>query len=112
MEAFGSILEAGTSGINPMSSNSAARSIWIDFVEKADTYNDPGRFTAMTGFEWSSSPDGNNLHRVVIFRGGAGNTGRTVPFDMFDSSDPEDLWKYMADYEQTAFQLIEKLKMK
>jgi hypothetical protein len=101
MEAFGSILEAGTSGINPMSSNEAGRSIWIDFVEKADTYNDPGRFTAMTGFEWSSSPDGNNLHRVVIFRGSAENTSRTVPFDMFDSPDPEDLWKYMAGYEET-----------
>jgi len=101
MEAFGSILEAGSSGINPMSSNSAGRSIWIDFVEKADTYNDPGLFTAMIGFEWSSTPDGNNLHRVVIFRGGAENTSRTVPFDMFDSFDPEDLWKYMADYEET-----------
>ena len=100
MEAFGSILEAGTSGINPMSSNDAARSIWIDFVEKADTYNEPGRFTAMTGFEWSSSPNGNNLHRVVIFRGGAENTSRTVPFDMFDSADPEDLWQYMAGYEE------------
>ena len=100
MEAFGSILEAGTSGINPMSSNEAGRSIWIDFVEKTDTYNDPGRFTAMSGFEWSSSPDGNNLHRVVIFRGGAENTSRTVPFDMFDSPDPEDLWKYMARYEE------------
>ena len=41
---------------NPMSSNAAARSIWIDFVEKADQYNEPGRFTAMTGFEWTSSP--------------------------------------------------------
>ncbi len=100
MEAFGSILEAGTSGINPMSSNDAARSIWIDFVEKADTYNEPGRFTAMTGFEWTSSPDGNNLHRVVIFRGGAANTSRTVPFSLFDGDDPEDLWKYMSNYEQ------------
>ena len=64
MEAFGSILEAGTSGINPMSSNKAARSIWIDFVEKAETYNEPGRFTAMTGFEWSSTPSGNNHERI------------------------------------------------
>ncbi|MCZ6771235.1 MAG: DUF3604 domain-containing protein [Proteobacteria bacterium] len=99
MEAFGSILEAGTSGINPMSSNDAARSIWIDFVEKAETYNEPGRFSAMTGFEWSSSPDGNNLHRVVIFRGNADKTSRTIPFSLFDGDDPEDLWKYMAAYE-------------
>ena len=99
MEAFGNILQAGTSGINPMTSNDSVRSIWIDFVEKTDTYNEPGRFTAMAGFEWSSSPSGNNLHRVVIFRGGADNTRRILPFDMFDSDDPEDLWKYMAGYE-------------
>lgn len=101
MEAFASIVEAATDGINPMSSSDAARSIWIDFVEKADQYNEPGRFTAMTGFEWSSSPSGNNLHRVVIFRGGAANTSRTIPYSLFDGDDPEDLWKYMSNYEET-----------
>ncbi len=99
MEAFGSIMEAGTAGINPMSSNEAGRSIWVNFVEKAETYNEPGRFTAMTGFEWSSTPSGNNLHRVVIYRDGADKTSRTVPYSMFDSDDPEGLWQYMADYE-------------
>ncbi len=99
MEAFGSIMESGTAGINPMSSNDAARSTWINFVEKAETYNEPGRFTAMTGFEWSSTPSGNNLHRVVIFRDSAVKTSQTLPFSMFDSPDPEGLWQYMADYE-------------
>ncbi len=99
MEAFGSIMESGTAGVNPLSSNDAARSVWIDFVEKAETYNEPGRFTAMTGFEWSSTPSGNNLHRVVIFRDGAVKTSRTLPFSMFDSDEPEGLWQYMADYE-------------
>ena len=99
MEAFGNIIEAGTAGINPMSSNEAGRSIWINFVEKAETYNEPGRFTAMTGFEWSSTPSGNNLHRVVIYRDGADKTSRTVPYSMFDSDDPEGLWQYMANYE-------------
>ncbi len=99
MEAFGSILQAGTAGINPMASNDAVRSIWIDFVEKTDTYNEPGKFTAMAGFEWSSSPSGNNLHRVVIFRGGADKTGQTLPYGLFDSDDPEGLWQYMASYE-------------
>ncbi len=72
MEAFGNIIEAGVKGVNPFSSDAASRSIWIDFVEKTDTYNEPGRFTAMTGFEWSSTPSGDNLHRVVIFRDAAG----------------------------------------
>ena len=99
MEAFGSIMESGTAGINPMSSDDAAQSIWIDFVEKADTYNEPGRFTAMTGFEWSSTPNGNNLHRVVIYRDSADKTRQTLPFSLFDSDKPEGLWQYMANYE-------------
>ncbi len=99
MEAFADIIEAGTSGINPFSSDAATRSIWVDFVEKAETYNEPGRFTAMTGFEWSSTPGGDNLHRVVIFRDGAEKTSQTLPFSLFDSQDPEDLWEYLADYE-------------
>jgi hypothetical protein len=99
MEAFQSIIEAGAKGINPLSSNEGARSIWVDFVERADTYNEPGRFTAMTGFEWSPTPSGDNLHRVVVFRDSAEKTSRTVPFSLFDSQDPEDLWKYLVVYE-------------
>ncbi len=99
MEAFGNIIEAGVKGNNPFSSDAASRSIWIDFVEKAETYNEPGRFTAMTGFEWTSTPAGDNLHRVVIFRDGADKTDQTLPFSSFDSFDPQDLWKYLANYE-------------
>ncbi len=100
MEAFGNIIEAGTKGINPFSSNEAERSIWIDFLEKAETYNEPGRFSAMTGYEWSSTPSGDNLHRVVIFRDGVEKTNQAMPFSSFDSFDPEDLWKYLASYEK------------
>jgi hypothetical protein len=53
----------------------------------------------MSGFEWTSTPAGDNLHRVVIFADGADKTNRTIPFSMFDSADPEDLWKYLAGYE-------------
>ena len=99
MEAFQNIIEAGVNGINPFSSDDASRSIWIDFVEKADTYNQPGRFSAMTGFEWSTTPQGDNLHRVVVFRDGAAKTSRTLPYSTFDSDDPEGLWQYLANYE-------------
>jgi hypothetical protein len=99
MEGFGSIIEAGTTGVNPFSSDEATVSIWQNFVEKADGYNEPGRFTAMTGFEWSSTPDGDNFHRVVVFADGADKTSRTVPFSLFDSQDPEDLWRYLQAYE-------------
>ena len=100
MEAFADIIEKGTvKGINPFSSDELARSIWEDFVRIADQYYEPGRFTAMTGFEWSSTPNGDNLHRVVVFRDGADKTGQTVPFSLFDSDDPQDLWRYLAAYE-------------
>jgi hypothetical protein len=84
---------------NPMNTNDAARSIWIVFVEKADTYNEPGKFTAMTGFEWTSIPNGDNLHRVIIHRDGADKTAQTLPFTMFESVDPQDLWAYLEQYE-------------
>ena len=100
MEAFETIIRDTVGGENPLGAQHATRSIWVDFVEKAETYNEPGRFTAMTGFEWSSSPAGDNLHRVVIQRDGAEKTGQTLPYSMFDSLDPEDLWQYLAAYEQ------------
>jgi hypothetical protein len=53
----------------------------------------------MTGFEWTSTPNGNNLHRVVIFGDGADRTSQILPFSSFDSFDPQDLWKFLAGYE-------------
>ncbi len=101
MQAFAEIIEIGTvTLVNPFSSDEATTSIWQDFVEIADTYNEPGRFTAMTGYEWTSTPKGDNLHRVVILADGADKTSQTLPFNIFDSQDPEDLWKYLALYEE------------
>ncbi len=76
-----------------------ARSTWDLMTETADEYNNPGAFTAFIGYEWTSTPEGNNLHRVVIFKDGADKAGQVVPFSSFDSADPEDLWEHMANYE-------------
>ena len=76
-----------------------ARSTWNLMTETADVYNEPGKFTAFIGYEWTSTPGGNNLHRVVIFKYGAEKVGQIVPFTSFDSADPEDLWKFLANYE-------------
>ncbi len=78
-----------------------ARSTWDLMVETADEFNDPGAFTAFIGYEWTSTPKGNNLHRVVIFKDGADKAGRVVPFSSFDSPNPEDLWAYLENYEKT-----------
>ncbi|MGI9625874.1 MAG: DUF3604 domain-containing protein, partial [Longimicrobiales bacterium] len=101
MEGFANILEKATmKGVNPFSSDELAISIWQEFVQIAEGYNNPGTFTAMTGFEWSYTPKGDNLHRVVLFGDSADKTSQTQPFSMFDGADPEKLWDYMAAYEK------------
>ncbi len=80
----------------------AFRSAWQRTIEAADKANDPGRFTAFNGFEWTSGTGGNNLHRVVIFRDDERRAGMVEPFTAqkpLGSDNPRDLWKYMADYE-------------
>jgi len=76
------------------------RSMWQKITSAAEQYNEPGRFTALIGFEWTSSPGGNNLHRNVIFRDGKKLADLVLPFSNYDSQDPEDLWDYMAAYEE------------
>lgn len=75
------------------------QSVWGEVGRIADAYNEPGLFTAFIGYEWTSTPDGNNLHRNVMFRDGSDVTSKVIPFSAIDSSDPEALWAYMADYE-------------
>jgi hypothetical protein len=76
------------------------RTAWQKITDSAEKHNEPGRFTAFIGFEWTSAYERNNLHRNVIFRGGKKNADTIIPFSAFDSVDPEDLWKWMATYEQ------------
>jgi hypothetical protein len=100
MAAFADIIDIGTiQGRNPTEGLDLDGDIWFDIIETVDSYNDPGRFTTLAGFEWTFTPQGDNLHRVVIFRDGADKTSQTRPFSFFDGSDPELLWDYLAGYE-------------
>jgi hypothetical protein len=76
------------------------RSVWDRMMEFSRQHNDPGTFSAILGYEWTSTPETNNLHRVVVFRDDEDKVGKILPFSTFDSSDPEDLWAWMARYEQ------------
>ena len=77
--------------------------LWEKVIAVAEQYNDPGRFTALIGFEWTSLIRGNNMHRVVVFRDGANRAGQVVPMvtqEPFGSPDPRDLWRYLTTYEE------------
>jgi len=86
---------------DPLKGNDAlTRSMWERLTASAEQFNEPGKFTALIGFEWTSSPGGNNLHRNVIFRDSKTKADQIIPLSNYDTSDPEDLWKWMAAYEQ------------
>ena len=72
---------------------------WKTITGIADQYNQPGEFTALIGWEWSSIPGGANLHRVVITDSDAATAQRYQPFSLNNSMYPEDLWQWL---EQTA----------
>jgi hypothetical protein len=76
--------------------------IWERVVDAAERYNDPGNFTTLIGFEWTSLDAGNNLHRNVIFREGAAKAGQIVPYTTqapVGSTDPLELYKWLENYE-------------
>lgn len=89
---------------------SVYRSTWDDLINAAEEANDPGRFTAFIGYEWTSLVKGNNLHRVVMYRDGGDRAKLMEPYTMtppFGSPNPVDLWKWMGDYEtKTAGQVL------
>jgi hypothetical protein len=82
----------------PIKSDKLVRDAWQRYIALADTYNEPGRFTALIGYEWTAI-GGFNLHRNVIFRGDSSVANLTVPYSQFDSQNPEDLWRALAAFE-------------
>jgi len=100
-EAFDRWRAERASGKDPMAGeNEAAQTVWQQMTTAAEKYNDPGVFTAFIGYEWTSVPGGNNLHRNVIYRDGKDLADRVLPFSAYDSDDAEDLWSWMAEYEK------------
>ena len=83
--------------------SSMYKSSWDKTIAAAEAFNEPGRFTAFIGYEWTSQvPPGQNLHRVVIYKDGADKASQTVPATTYPpqgSTDPEYLWSLLQDYE-------------
>lgn len=78
-------------------------SVWEDYIKITDSFNEPGEFTTLVGYEWSSQPGGGNLHRNVLFKD---SKNLPVPFSYFDSQRPEDLWKWMDSQRENGIELL------
>ena len=82
--------------------SSIYNSLWDDITRTADQYNEPGRFTALIGYEWTSVPKGFNLHRNVILRDDGVRARQVIPLTTqppLGTQDPLDLYQWLADYE-------------
>jgi hypothetical protein len=93
---------ASQTGKDPLAGTDFGKSMWAKATEAAERNNVPGKFTAFIGFEWTSTPNGNNLHRNVIFRGGKESADKLVPISAYDTEDPERLWDWMEQAEKKA----------
>jgi hypothetical protein len=97
MEGFALLIEqVNESRPDPeFNSEEVRRTVWNEIMEAGERYYEPGRFTTFLGWEWTSTPGGANLHRVVFMREGKQAGERFLPYTSFDSARPEDLWTWL-----------------
>ena len=89
--------------LNYQPGNPAYKATWETIVQAAEDYNEPGQFTALIGFEWTSLVKGNNLHRVVLMRDDGDIATMIEPYTTtppLGSPNPRDLWKWMENWEK------------
>lgn len=86
---------------DPERQKEATKTIWTAGLAMLDRYYKPGVFTPIAGFEYTLMPNGNNLHRVVMFRDGFDRTSKVLPFPGIGAGPVDGLWDYMDAYEKT-----------
>lgn len=93
VRAFTRIIAASRMGqpLDGLDAPEVMRETWDDIVASANRHYEPGKFTTFIGYEWTSTPEGQNLHRNVLFRGDTA----PLPFSRANSDKPEDLWTWM-----------------
>jgi len=86
-------------GVAPLDMSVVMADTWRASMQTADRFNQPGRFTAFIGYEWTAMSGGDNLHRVVVFRDDSETVSAVRPFTMYDGDRPEGLWQFLQGYE-------------
>ncbi|HQA17831.1 MAG TPA: DUF3604 domain-containing protein [Novosphingobium sp.] len=85
---------------NPKAAADRLRKDWNRHIATVERYNEPGKFTAFIGFEYTLMDEGRNLHRNVVFRDGGDRAANVLPLMSFDTTKPDGLWDYMDAYEK------------
>lgn len=104
VRAMGEILQARAKGTlppmfrDPKASAERTHNVWNTYLDTVERYNEPGKFTAFMGFEYTLMQGGNNLHRNVIFRDGKDKVSQIDPLDPTNELTPDKLWDYMDAY--------------
>jgi hypothetical protein len=103
-KVFGKIVALQTNGkpLPGVDTKATAASAWQREIEAANHNYQPGKFTTFIAYEWTSMPDGQNLHRNVIFRGDSAPN----PFTSIDSRKPEDLWAFLTNIRKQGFEAL------
>ena len=99
-QTMGAALHAGDTSIFAPQQAAAAQAsadTWTRTLDTANRQNDPGKFTALIGYEWTGIQQGGEIHRNIIFRGKTA----PLPYTSMDSNRPEDLWGYLDKIRQS-----------
>ena len=87
--------------LNPDGAAERTHDVWNANIDAVENYNEPGKFTAFFGFEYTLMQGGNNLHRNIIFRDGVDRVRTVVPIDPTYKATPDEIWNYMEAYEKS-----------
>lgn len=86
----GGLLQLGM--INQEAASRISASMWSKSMQAADRHNEPGKFTALVGWEWTQSASGANLHRIIVSDTDGETASSFDPVGTDDAPYPEQLW--------------------
>ena len=103
-KAFWKVVSFQTNGkgLPGVNTKAVTDSAWQREIDAANSNYQPGKFTTFIAYEWTAMPDGQNLHRNVIFKGDKAPN----PFTAIDSVKPEDLWHFLDKTRKDGFEAL------
>ena len=90
-------LASDPSLLRDLDNDEITKTMWASNMDAAARHNDPGKFTTLVGWEYSSVPNGANLHRVVLSPTDPETAKSWVPYSTIDSPNPETLWRWLEE---------------